>query len=77
MPTIWRGTLKKMRVEASEPVSYFVRDGYHDPGKRSEELPLNPLLGHQLALRFVGTRALHGHYSDFGQPSALYDPRQQ
>ncbi len=54
MKTVWTGTLKKMRVEASEPVAYFVRDGCHDATQRGPELHLNPYLGQSLAVRFLG-----------------------
>jgi hypothetical protein len=52
--SIWTGTLKKMRVEATEPVDYFVRDGWHDPAQRGPELPLNTLLDRSLTLRYLG-----------------------
>lgn len=42
-----------MRVEASAPVAYFVRDGWFDPAQRGPELPLNVLLGQSLVLRFL------------------------
>jgi hypothetical protein len=50
----WHGTLTKMRVVHDEPVSYFLRDGWHDPDARVEDLPVNALLGRSLELRFDG-----------------------
>lgn len=54
MAILWSGTLKKMRVAASDPVGYWLTDGYHDPAARGEDLPLNGLLGRSLTLRFTG-----------------------
>jgi len=51
---LWSGTLTKMRVEHCSPVSYFLRDGHHDEARRGAELPMNPLLGRTLELRFDG-----------------------
>jgi hypothetical protein len=52
--TIWSGTLRKMRVEATTPVSYRLADGGHDPARRAPDLPLNERLGRSLELRFGG-----------------------
>lgn len=54
MAELWRGTLTKMRVEAADPVAYFLHDGWFEPGARVDELPLNPALGRALELRFDG-----------------------
>ncbi|MBU0741374.1 DUF2797 domain-containing protein [bacterium] len=43
-----------MRVVHDDPVSYFLRDGRHEPGERTEDLPLNALLGRSVELRFDG-----------------------
>ncbi len=51
---IWRGTFTKMRAEHTAPVSYFLRDGFYDPARRVDELPMNALLGRTLELRFEG-----------------------
>ena len=42
-----------MRVEASRPASYWLRDGHVDPDERSDDLWLNDLIGHELTLRFA------------------------
>lgn len=57
MERIWSGTLRKMRVEASAPVAYRLADGFHDPGRRAPDRPLNPHLGGRLELRFAGAIA--------------------
>lgn len=49
---VWRGTLAKMRVEPTDPVAYHLRDGWFDPATRGPELPVNPLLGRRLMIRF-------------------------
>jgi len=54
MPIVWTGTLKKMGVEAADPVRYRLRDGWFDPAKRSGDHDLNPYLGKNLTLRFTG-----------------------
>ncbi|MHB8077787.1 MAG: DUF2797 domain-containing protein [Candidatus Krumholzibacteriia bacterium] len=54
MKLLWSGTLRKMRVEATAPVTYRLADGFHDPDRRTADLPLNPLLGRAVALRFTG-----------------------
>ncbi|MFH2052927.1 MAG: DUF2797 domain-containing protein [bacterium] len=54
MATLWTGTLKKMRVEAAEPVDYFLSDGWWDAGARVPEHHLNPHLGSRLEIRFTG-----------------------
>ena len=51
---VWNGTLKKMRVEATEPVTYWLADGYYDRDERSEDHCLNDYLGRTLQLRFTG-----------------------
>jgi len=52
--TLWTGTLKKMRSEADDPVRYFLADGWWEPEKRVADLPLNPLLGQDVEIRFSG-----------------------
>ncbi|MFH1845902.1 MAG: DUF2797 domain-containing protein [bacterium] len=54
MTTSWSGTLRKMRVEHTDPVSYRLADGFFDRESRSEDLELNDLLGHAVELRFTG-----------------------
>ncbi len=54
MVELWRGTLTKMRVEDDDPVSYYLRDGRHDPDARVDELPLNELIGLPFELSFTG-----------------------
>lgn len=54
MPLIWSGTLRKMRVEATAPVTYRLADGFHDPTRRAPDRELNGLLGRTVALRFTG-----------------------
>jgi hypothetical protein len=51
---LWSGTLRKMRVEATAPVTYRLADGFHDPDRRAADLALNPLIGRAVALRFTG-----------------------
>jgi hypothetical protein len=51
---LWCGTLRKMRVEATAPVTYRLADGFHDPDRRAADLVLNPLIGRAVALRFTG-----------------------
>lgn len=46
-----------MRVEATAPVGYRLADGCHDPDRRTADLPLNPLLGRAVSLRFTGAIA--------------------
>jgi len=52
--TLWAGTLKKMRVEATDPVTYWLRDGNHDPERRSAEIQLNERIGRAVTIRFTG-----------------------
>ena len=54
MECLWRGSLTKMRVAHDDPVSYFLRDGWHESGVRAAELPLNALLGRAVELRYDG-----------------------
>jgi hypothetical protein len=54
MNEIWTGTLKKMKVAATTPVTYWLADGYFDPDARSENRQLNEFLGQPLQLRFTG-----------------------
>ena len=54
MKTVWTGTLKKMGVEAADPVEYRLRDGWFEPGKRAEDHPLNRYLGGELQILFTG-----------------------
>lgn len=54
MQTLWSGTLRKMRVQAADPVEYFLSDGWWEPQRRSPDHPLNPHLGSRLEIRFTG-----------------------
>jgi len=50
----WTGTLRKMRVADTDPVSYSLADGRHDESARVDDLPLAPFLGRPISLRFTG-----------------------
>lgn len=54
MTEIWSGTLKKMKVVATTPVTYWLADGYFDPQARHESRQLNDYLGQPLQLQFTG-----------------------
>ncbi len=54
MSIVWTGTLKKMRVEAAEPVRYFLTDGWFEKEKRVQDHLLNDYVGSALELRFTG-----------------------
>ncbi len=54
MDIIWTGTLKKMRVEAAQPVRYHLTDGWFEKAKRVADYLLNDHLGLPLELRFTG-----------------------
>lgn len=54
MSVIWSGTLKKMRVEAVEPVAYYLSDGWWEADKRGPDCHLNPFLGQNVTLHFTG-----------------------
>ncbi len=54
MNIVWKGTLKKMRVEAAQPVRYFFTDGFFDSDHRSADHLVNDYLGSRLELRFNG-----------------------
>ena len=54
MNIVWNGTLKKMRVEAADPVRYHLTDGWFEKDKRVADHLLNPHLGSALELRFTG-----------------------
>ena len=54
METVWTGTLKKMGVEAADPVQYRLRDGWFEAEKRAADHPLNAHLGSPLTIRFKG-----------------------
>ena len=54
MKTVWTGTLKKMGVEAADPVAYRLRDGWFEPEKRADDHPLNRYLGGELKIVFTG-----------------------
>ncbi len=54
MDQVWHGTLTKMRVEHTTPVSYWLHDGYHNAAKHAPELPMADLMGKTVELRFVG-----------------------
>jgi hypothetical protein len=55
LQTIWQGTLKKMRVEATDPVSYFLTDGWWEKEHRVTDHHLNPYLGQNLTIHFSGS----------------------
>lgn len=54
MTPIWTGTLTKMRVEATNPVTYHLTDGWYQPEDRTTDLELNAHLGRGLELKFLG-----------------------
>ncbi len=54
MRTLWTGTLKKMGVEATDPVTYRLTDGWWEKENRTADLELNPLLGRPVEIRFTG-----------------------
>lgn len=54
MDIVWTGTLKKMRVEAADPVRYFLTDGWFEKDKRVADYLVNDHLGSRLELRFTG-----------------------
>jgi len=54
MKQIWSGTLKKMKVAATTPVTYWLADGFFDPEARHENRQLNDYLGQPLQLHFTG-----------------------
>ncbi len=54
METVWTGTLRKMRVEAAEPVAYRLSDGWYDTAARTDDHALNQHLGAPVELRFTG-----------------------
>jgi Protein of unknown function (DUF2797) len=54
MDIIWTGTLKKMRVEAAQPVRYHLTDGWHEKENRVADHLLNDHLGSPVELRFTG-----------------------
>lgn len=53
MKALWSGILQKMRVEAHEPVHYWLVDGAPDAACPAE-LALNPLVGQHITLRWLG-----------------------
>jgi hypothetical protein len=54
MSTVWSGTLKKLRVEAVAPVAYYLTDGWWEQERRGPDEFLNPYLGQQLSIHFLG-----------------------
>ena len=54
MEKVWSGTLKKMRVEAADPVQYHLTDGWFEREARLPDHHLNPHLGRPLEIRFLG-----------------------
>jgi len=54
MEAIWSGSLTKMSVKATDPVTYHLTDGYHEVSERAEDVHLNPLIGARMALRYTG-----------------------
>ncbi len=53
MTLLWTGILRKLRVEPTEPVSYWLQDGAVPPRETVEELALGPLLGQAIELRWT------------------------
>ena len=54
METVWSGTLRKMRVEDSAPVTYHFTDGWWEKENRVENHKVNDHLGKPLTIRFTG-----------------------
>ncbi|MFT5232555.1 MAG: hypothetical protein ACI9UK_001391 [Candidatus Krumholzibacteriia bacterium] len=54
MALIWAGTLQKMRVEAADPVAYYLADGWWEKENRVEDCHLNPHIGSELTITFSG-----------------------
>ena len=54
MQTVWTGTLKKMRVEATTPVEYHFTDGWWEKENRVADHRVNDHLGKELVIRFSG-----------------------
>lgn len=55
MEQIWEGTLQKMRVAATSPVSYWLEDALQaSDAPSANDLPVNALLGRPVELRFEG-----------------------
>jgi hypothetical protein len=54
MDTVWNGTLRKMRVEAADPVVYHFADGWHQGEERVDDHRVNDHLGRRLEIRFSG-----------------------
>jgi hypothetical protein len=54
MHEIWSGTFTKMRTEATTPVTYHLRDGYHDPAARTDDIVANDLIGKTVRIVFEG-----------------------
>ena len=57
MTPIWSGTLRKMSVEPTAPVSYRLTDGCPDAARRAADRELNGLLGARIELRLAGAIA--------------------
>lgn len=58
MPEIWRGTLRKLRVEPGkmpgDPAVYALADGHWNPDERAADQPLNDCLGRPVRIDFTG-----------------------
>ena len=54
MDTVWTGTLKKMRVEATTPVVYHFTDGWWEKENRGPDHRVNDHLGERLTISFTG-----------------------
>lgn len=54
MRQIWAGTLNKMRVAPSDPVSYWLEDGAPDAGPEAARIEVNPLIDSPVEIRFLG-----------------------
>ncbi len=50
----WKGFLKKMRVESTSPVTYWLPDGEKDAGGHAARIQVNDTIGQHLHLRFTG-----------------------
>jgi hypothetical protein len=52
--TLWTGVLRTMRVEATDPVTYWMTDGALDPDDQADDICLNTVLGENVTIRFDG-----------------------
>lgn len=54
MEQVWAGTLNKMRVAPTGPVSYWLEDGAPGAGPDAARIAVTPLVGRPVEIRFLG-----------------------